>query len=210
MRSKTFFLIMLLLCSVFSSFAQKTDSFKNLGGAEKLWVVLHPFSAEKAYEISNRVDSLSKEMVKAEVLDGDGSGGKVDAFRHAYWMALMASEIGKRKSRWLGKAHEKKNRKQFQRGQLENGDVPDLPSMEMDLHNNEVGIAIAREHPKMSAEVLKQLVMEVLEKGGMLIIKKDREGNSLDSEGEIIPTKEWEGKWENRRVLVKSDYKQDL
>ena len=186
--------------------AQKIDSFKKLGGAEKLWVVLHPFSAGKAYEISMKVDSISKEMVEQGALDGDGAGGKVDAFRHALWMALLSKEIGKSKSRWLGKAHEKMNKRQFEKGELEHGAWPDMVSMQMDLHNNEVGIEISEENLDLNIEEAKKKVLERLHGGDMLIIKKDREGNSLDKKGEVIPAKEWEGKWENFRVLVPSDY----
>lgn len=182
----------------------------DLGGAEKLWVLLHPFSAGKAYEISNRVEELSREMAEAGELDSDMSGGKIDAFRHAYWMALMCKEIGEKKSRWLGKAHEKANKKQFEKMDLEGGFVPDKASMEMDLHNNEIGISIARKYPEKSDGELKQIVLDFLKEGELIIIKKDSEGNSLDSEGNIIPQEEWEGKWINERVLVKSDYKAEL
>jgi len=43
------------------------------------------------------------------LLDGDASGGQVDAFRHAYWMARLHQEIGKRAAFSLGKSHEKEN-----------------------------------------------------------------------------------------------------
>lgn len=178
----------------------------NLGGAEKLWVVFHPFSAAKAYKISTEVEGLSKEMANSKKLDSDMAGGKIDAFRHAYWMALLSKHLGDNKARWLGKAHEKTNRKQFEKGEFEEGFVPDKISMEMDLHNNEIGISIARKFSDKSDIDLKQIVLDFLKKGELLIIKKDIDQNSLDVEGNIIPREEWEGKWINKRILVPSDY----
>lgn len=201
---------MIFFVSIPQSFSQKASSFFDLGAAEKLWVVLHPLSAKKAFEISKQVEELSNEMAKAGMLDADEAGGKIDAFRHAYWMALLGKHIGEKKSRWLGKAHEKANRKQFEKGELEEGFLPDKVSMEMDLHNNEIGISIARMYPDKSDEELKNIVLDFLGKGELLIIKKDKDKNALDSKGNRIPRENWEGKWNNDRVLVASDYQNGL
>ena len=48
-------------------------------------------------------------MKLSPLLDKDPSGGQVDAFRHAYWMARLNEEIGKNAAKSLGKAHEKEN-----------------------------------------------------------------------------------------------------
>lgn len=203
-----FFLVFLIMNFVFlpKLDAQKLSSFKSLGAAEKLWVLLHPFTAGKAYKISKKVQELSKEMADSGKLDADMAGGKIDAFRHAYWMVLLGMNIGEKKARWLGKAHEKVNRKQFEKGEFEEGFVPDKVSQEMDLHNNEIGISIARKYPEKSNAELKQIVLDLLKKGEMIIIKKDSNQNSLNAVGNIIPREEWEGKWINERVLVPSDY----
>ena len=205
--NKVFAIIFIMtLLSFTKATAQKISAFKDLGGAEKLWVVLHPFAAGKAYNISKDVEELCQEMIEKEQLDADGAGGKIDAFRHAYWMAILTKELGPARARWLGKAHEKKNKKDFEKGRLEDGAVPDKVSKEMDLFNNEVGIEIGEEYENASNEQLKQIILEKLEEGEMLIIKKDRRKNSLDENGKVIPNENWERSWENERVLVPSNF----
>ena len=72
-------------------------------------MLFHPFKATKALEISKEVNRISDSIKKTNLLDGDASGGQVDAFRHAYWMARLKQEIGESAARSLGKAHEKEN-----------------------------------------------------------------------------------------------------
>ena len=203
-------LVIIFFMTLFSftkATAQKISAFKNLGGAEKLWVMLHPFSANNAYSISKEVDELSKEMIENNQLDADGAGGKIDAFRHAYWMALLTIEMGPARARWLGKAHEKKNEKDFKKGRLEDGAVPDKVSKEMDLFNNEIGISIGEKYKNEHRKNIKQIVLDKLKEGEMVIISKDRNKNSLDKNGNIIPNEKWEKNWENERVLVPSNTK---
>lgn len=194
------------ICSILPLSAQKAGAFNKLGREEKLWVILHPFSAGEAYEISMHVEDLSNKMKDSAKLDADLSGGKLDAFRHAYWMALLTKHIGPKRARWLGNAHERKNRRDFENNRTEEGFVPDKVSVMMDLFNNEVGIQIGKDFKDFSDEALKEKVLQYIEKGNMLVVKKDRKANSLDAAGELIPNENWEGKWENDRVLVPSDY----
>src|SRR5258705_12173330 len=83
------------------------SEFKKLSCAEKHWVFFHPFIAKKAFRLTQQARAASKEMLRSPLLDGDFNGGQVDAFRHAYWMALLTQHMCWRKARWLGKAHEK-------------------------------------------------------------------------------------------------------
>jgi hypothetical protein len=121
----------------------------------------------------------------------------------------MADRIGPKRAFKLGVAHEKKNRKDFLKGEEEEGALPDLRSKEMDLYNNQAGIVIAKQCEKCSKSTLIKKVVSVLEKGELKIIKMDEKGNSLDSSGNVIPQKAWEGKWENDRLMVPSDYHLD-
>ena len=92
------------------SFAQSgSEVFSKLSRPEKCWVVFHPFIAKKAYIISLEARNISRTLEKDSTLDHDADGGRVDAFRHAYWMARLAQEIGWRKARKLGNAHERGN-----------------------------------------------------------------------------------------------------
>ncbi|MFV0385642.1 DUF6973 domain-containing protein [Paracoccus sp. (in: a-proteobacteria)] len=85
---------------------------------------------------------------------GDGHN---DAFRHAYWNALMTKNFGEEFAAAYGTTHE---------------GIPGNPadSETMDLYNNEVGRRIATENPDASDEELAQLIYEAVENGEMLVI----------------------------------------
>ena len=108
-------------------------SFFDLSGPKRTWVLFHPFKAKKSLKISQEANKVADSIAKTNLLDGDGSGGQVDAFRHAYWMARLRQEIGKRAARSLGKAHEKENYLTYKKRKLEDGVVPDEISSTMDF-----------------------------------------------------------------------------
>lgn len=188
-----------LLVAQNSSFVQ----FKKLSCAEKRWVVLHPFVAKKVLQLSLEARTVTAEVKQQRILTGTGNGDQLDAFRHTYWMARLAQEIHWRKANQLGKAHEKGNYRQFKRGKLEDDVLPDKISAEMDLFNNKVGINLG----KMKKEQeLKNEVVKLIKEGKCKVIKTDANGNFLDEQNNIIPPEELKGRWENRKVLVNSDY----
>lgn len=81
-----------------------------------------------------------------------------DAFRHAYWNALLTREFGAEFARDFTSAHE-------------TGYAP-YPSDEeafMDLHNNAVGRDIAFSSPNVSDQQLQQKVMEALRGGNLYV-----------------------------------------
>ena len=193
---------LLILFGVSKGQETKIQQFKKLSCPEKWWVVLHPFVAKKALHISNYAREITNEVKKNGLLKGDGNGDQLDAFRHTFWMANLTIEIGGRRSKKLGKAHEKANYKDFKKHQLEDGVFPDKISSEMDLFNNEVGIAIGKQG---SSFELKNRVMESVLQGNCKIIKKDEQGNFLDVDGNIISAFRLKGKWENDKFLVWSN-----
>lgn len=83
-----------------------------------------------------------------------------DAFRHAYWNALMTSRFGEDFADAYGTAHE---------------GVPGNPADReaMDLYNNEVGRRIAAENPDASPEELADLVEQAVRDGEMVVIDGD-------------------------------------
>lgn len=88
-----------------------------------------------------------------------------DAFRHAYWNALLSREFGADWARTFTTAHEA------------------LPGNEavreaMDLYNNQVGRKIQVEHPFASQEQLAELVAEAMEEGRLVVVAAD--GVSLE------------------------------
>ena len=171
----------------------------------KTWVVFHPFKAKKALEISLETNKVADSISKTSLLDGDTAGGQVDAFRHAFWMARLHQKIGERAARSLGIAHEKENYVTFKKNNLEDGVVPDEIASEMDLYNNEEGLKLIRKGSKVSKKGLIYRIINAIHKGKMKIIKKDQKGNFLTCEGEIIPSKELNGKWKNNKCLITSN-----
>lgn len=87
-----------------------------------------------------------------------------DAFRHAYWSALMTRAFGEEWTRNFTTAHEMNPE----------NDPTKFKEEFMDLHNNALGIRIARENPNASPDQLAQLIAQALKKGeGVYIIQPD-------------------------------------
>ena len=87
--------------------------------------------------------------------------GHLDAFRHAYWNALMVREYGEDFARDFATAHE--------------GSADSADSEAMDLYNNEVGRRIALENPDASPAELADLVEQAVRNGEMVVIDGDGE-----------------------------------
>jgi len=88
--------------------------------------------------------------------------GHADAFRHAYWNALLTQRFDEGWTDDFTTAHERR---------------PDnRPHAEaMDLHNNEVGRRIARESPDADPDELASLVEQAVRDGHTVVI--DQDGN---------------------------------
>ena len=86
--------------------------------------------------------------------------GHSDAFRHAYWNALMTKTFGPVFTQAYGAAHE---------------GVPNNPQVSeaMDLFNNEVGRTIAEDHPDASEQQLAVLVRDALRRGKLVVVGQD-------------------------------------
>lgn len=178
--------------------------FKKLSSPEKCWVIFHPFKAKRAFLVSKKAQQISDSIQNTNLLDKDGNGGQVDAFRHAFWMASLAKKIGKRSAKSLGKAHEKGNYKQSKKQQLEEGTLPDAIASEMDLFNNLVGIEIYQQNKKVPEKIVIDCVIEKIKNAELKIIKKDSLGNFLRCDGTKISAIELLGKWENEKCLIPS------
>lgn len=200
---KTVFL-WFLFNSFFAFNQSNLKKFFNLSSPKKTWVLCHIFKAKKALEISTEAQKITDSIAKTNLLDKDISGGQVDAFRHAYWMARLHQEIGERAARSLGKAHEKENYKTYKKRKLEDGILPDKIASEMDLYNNEVGIHLISKGSKISKKALLFRVVNSIKEGKMKIIKKDKNGLFLTCDGKSIPKNELKAKWENNKCLVVS------
>ena len=86
--------------------------------------------------------------------------GHSDAFRHAYWNALMSKAFGPVFAQSYGTAHE-------------GGPNSPRVSEAMDLYNNEVGRRIAEDHPDASEQQLAGLVRDALRRGKLVVIDQN-------------------------------------
>jgi len=203
---KCFSLLILLLLTGTVSAQNVWSSFWKLSGPEKCWVISHPFIANKARKLTQLADSTSRILKKSGVLDDKDTGGKSDAFRHAYWMALLSQKFCWKKAIALGNAHEKGNYKQFKKGKPdEELTLPDSVSGVMDKFNNEIGLRIGCNNKTIHQDSLILLIRNELLAGKMKIILKNQKGDFIDCNGNIIDMKLYESKWSIPKCLVKSD-----
>ena len=148
--------------------------------------------------------AVYEEVKKNNLLDQYASGGKLDAFRHAFAMAYFNRFVSRNKLLKLGIAHEKGNYLDFKRGGFEDGELPDSVSSVMDLKNNAMGLLIGGALKKVSVEELKQKVIEQINAGGLWIIKRNTEGRYMDCKGSVIAPEKIKGTWNNSKCLVGS------
>lgn len=203
--NRTFFLLLLLYPS-FSLPAQSLLSkFARLSTPEKCWTLLHPFVARKAFHATVQSQHITDSIKSSAVIGLDNSGGQLDAFKHAYWIASVSNAIGPRKALKLGRAHEKGNWIQFKKHRLEDQELPDSVSSCMDLFNNEQGARAVKEQPGMTTIQLQKKIMELLLTGELRCILKNGKGQYLTCDGSVIIVKEWFGKWNVPKCLVVSN-----
>ncbi len=198
-----------LFLFVFSlhSFSQKESKiFFKLSCPEKRWVISHIFKAKGAYKLSLEASQRTKELLGDSSLDGDLNGGQLDAFRHAYWMACVTQKYGWRTAASLGKAHEKGNYRYYKKHRTEDGTFPDAQSGQMDFLNNDAGIELGKNNSNAAPVELTLKIKELILTGKLFILKKDKYGNFLTCNGEIISKDELKGKWETEKCIVSSKH----
>ena len=181
------------------------QSFSKLSKPERTWVTFHSFKAKRAYIISLEAERVKDSLKIVNLIGRDNNGGKLDAFKHSYWMARLTQDIGKRAAYGLGKAHEKGNYQTYKNRKLEDGFLPDKPSTEMDLFNNQVGINVGQNFRKVPRNLLIQKLIDSVENGKLRILKKDSLGNFLDCQNKKIPLDSLKGKWYTKKCLVPSN-----
>jgi hypothetical protein len=120
-------------------------------------------------------------------------------------MAYFSKYVRANKLRKLGKAHEKANHWQFLH-QLpdEDGELSDSLSSVMDLRNNDIALSLAKEVKKLSIEEIKQKVINLIQVGGIFIIKRNEQGQYVDCNNQIIPPEKLKV-WNTPKCLVSSN-----
>jgi len=185
--------------------AQSTKSrFSKLSGPEKWWVIWHPLKAKRALNISLEALRVTDSVSKTGSIGHDRNGGKLDAFKHSYWIAVMSVEIGETAALKLGEAHERGNYDTFKKGKLEDGFLPDKPSSDMDLFNNKMGAELSRNKNLLTTLQLMDGVIGMIESGDLRILKKEN-ATFLTCTGQVIAFEELKGKWINDKCLIPSN-----
>jgi hypothetical protein len=196
-----------IFLTIFFFIALRSGCFaQKLQAKEWCWALGHPFAALKVKSVNRqcqRTVNLSK--VKLE-LDSFSNGGKLDAFRHLFYMAAFAQKVKARKLRKLGRAHERTNYKMFKRSGTEFGELPDSLSTVMDLMNNELAFQIGAQNKNLSLGQLQDLVIKEIRAGKAMIMKRDKDGRYLDCSGMTIDLPLREKKWNLPKCLVASDF----
>ena len=202
MISLRYTLIGCLLILFSNSSLAQLSAFKKLYKPERLWVMRHPFVSSKALRLTKQVLNIcGSEEVKKQ-LDTLSSGGKLDAFRHIYWMAMLTEALGEKRAHSLGVAHEKANYIQYQQKLVEERELPDYPSSVMDSLNNLIGIQLGINWKKNNQKGNWKEVVDTILAGECYILKRDQLGNYLTCNDSIIPRSDLKI-WRNDKCVVK-------
>jgi hypothetical protein len=199
LRAKLIFIFISLFTGTLLQ-AQKRSKY------EWRWAFTHPVAALKVKLISKKCYHIYNLKVREAVPDSFSNGGKLDAYRHVFFMAAFAQKVKSKKIRSLGIAHEKGNRKDFERNIPEDGEIPDSLSTVMDLANNESGITIGASNKRLSIDSLNKLVLVMIEQGNSVIMKRRKDGTYLDCNDKPLDLKLYFRRWSIPKCLVKSDY----
>ncbi|WP_454198513.1 DUF6973 domain-containing protein [Nocardia sp. Marseille-Q1738] len=133
---------------------------EEIDAMKKLFLTQGPLACIEHGQLAEAARDAAKEVFPASVDDGHG-----DAFRHAYWNALMTQKYGEDWTTEFATAHEKSG-----------GNTPQREAM--DLYNNELGRKVALAHPNASPDELKDLIRNEINNGNAIIIESKNLDNS--------------------------------
>ena len=198
---KVLFVFLLIFSFTFLHSQDFEKIYRSMSFKDKMWCIQNYDCVLSAVEISDEVMQVMDSLNKIKFLGGNTEGGKFDALRHIFWMYSLSSEIGEECSRRIGQIYE--NYGYYIYLTTENSGY-DSVGMQMDLFNNELGILLSRK--EIEKPLIIKTIEEIINSGQAKVIKKSQSGESLDVKGEVIPESEWKKQWNNRRVLVDSDF----
>ncbi len=136
------------------NFNLDSDDPIGINAQEKLLVLFFPLQALTIFQ--NKEPAMNETINK---FDYNGINDKSDAFRHAFFNAMNARDVGLVYSKLFSDAHE--------------SDVPENLALEvqMDLHNNSVGIQIGSDSSLFTPnETLSNLVYDELISGNLVYL----------------------------------------
>lgn len=189
-KGKLVLMLVSLLLLVTHSYAKpKTSRY------EFWWSVAHPFAAMKVKNTYKKVYPLFNDETIGRQLDTFSVNGKLDAFRHVFYMAAFAQKVKAKKLVKLGKAHERTNYLQFKKDPERKTHQQDSISCEMDLKNNLIGIQLGVTNKKASLQELKAKAIELVQTNNAHYILRDRKGKYIDCNNATINIQDYNGKW---------------
>ncbi len=197
------FLGMLILQPLFAQ--KEIKGIRSLRWSQKVWVMKHPFVALPAYRLTKRVLGVTNQKKSDSILDGDANGGQVDAFRHSFWMAMLAQKIAYNKVIALGLAHEKDDYRNYKRDLIEDGSPGDSLASLMDKINNKAGADIGHANRSCSERELEDLICKAIKDGKMVVLWKDTKQNYLTCQGDVLSMEEYKGHWFKPKCIKASN-----
>ncbi len=190
----------MLLC-----FVAQLHSQHDISKYEIRWAFFHPFAVVKIKGRLKKAMIVYREIKDSKQLDGFESGGTLDAFRHSFSMAYLAQKIRVKKLRKLGIAHEKGNKRKFEKNKLEEGERADSLACEMDLRNNELGFLVGNNYKKLKIDELKLEMLSQIKQGNAWILKKNDKNEYVSCENELIIVNNYKNQWFLPKCLIRSN-----
>jgi hypothetical protein len=176
--------------SGFLAWLANQKSKRMTAGEAELLDALWPADKKAFKDIHDKAFATEAEYFNTSP-DQANNDGPADAFRHAYWSAMLTKEFGADWAQRYTDAHE---------------EIPgNNPAREyMDRTNNALGIKIAQENPDASQEELAELIFKAIQDGrGVYIVgannhpRESPEREHLINNGPLAPTNEQLGPNDN-------------
>jgi RHS repeat-associated protein len=143
------------------------QAYRAINKWEKGFMFLHPKATYNFYKAEEKASAATKRFYK-DTWKSDGNSA--NAFKHAYWNALMVKANGYDLAYDYATAHEKGQHTELQKVAV---------AMAMDIYNNEIGRRIAIRNPKASDEELAKLIYAAVKRGEMKVMAVDKKGNYI-------------------------------
>lgn len=131
------------------------DMWASLTHDEKSLIAKNPTKAIAVFASSKKAVEFTKQN-----FGKNGLGDKSDGFRHATWCALMARDAGVEFARDFSTAHESGKTEDFLQQKASDG-YKEVDHMEMDLHNNGVGISLISNKDVDNYDVINMVIAKL-------------------------------------------------
>lgn len=139
------------------------DTWGKLTDSEKLLVVTYPTEA-----LAVQSNATTASSSTTSIYGYNGNGDVTDAYRHGYWNALNARDVGKTIAEEFATAHEDVSDEELQ--EITVG-FYGWQHRSMDLHNNEVGRGVVSWYDFFTSDsTLSDRILEQIQKGNMVIL----------------------------------------